>query len=86
MARAASKQIGWTDFGKGTMMIRMPPEQLLALEMMSHEDAERRAMEGELYLLEEAWREAEEIAGISDNLFLPAEVSTKLAEMKHRSE
>jgi len=85
-ARIAAKQMAWNDFGKGAMLVRMPTEILLALEMMSHEDSERRALEGELYLLEEAWREAEEIAGISDNLFLPAEVSTKLAEMKHRSE
>ena len=39
-------------------------------------------MEGELQLLEEAWREAEEIAAISDDLFLPTEISTRLAKMK----
>ena len=43
----------------------------LALEMALHEEQERRALEGELWLLERAWREAEEIADISDNLFLP---------------
>ena len=43
----------------------------LALEMMSHEEQERRALEGELHELEAMWREAEEIASISDNLFLP---------------
>ena len=40
----------------------------LALEMAAHEDTERRALEGELAALEAAWREAEEIAAISDNL------------------
>jgi hypothetical protein len=66
---------------RGTLE-HLPSEVLLALEMLSHEESERRAMEGELQVLEEAWREAEEIAGISDNLFLPTEISTRLAEMK----
>jgi hypothetical protein len=43
----------------------------LALEMAVHEEQERRALEGELMLLEAAWREAEEIAAISDDLLLP---------------
>lgn len=46
----------------------------LALEMALHEADERRALEGELATLEDRWREAEEIAAISDNLFLPASV------------
>lgn len=41
---------------------------LLALEMALHEEAERRALEGELAILEAAWRDAEEIAGIADRL------------------
>lgn len=44
------------------------PERSLALEMAVHEEAERRAMEGELAILEAAWRQAEEIAGIADSL------------------
>ncbi len=40
----------------------------LALEMALHEESERRAMQGELAALETAWREAEEIARISDSL------------------
>jgi hypothetical protein len=47
----------------------------LALEIVAHGDAERRAMEGELAELEQAWRDAEEIAAIADNLFLPSSVS-----------
>ena len=43
----------------------------LALEMALHEEQERKALEGELRELEAAWREAEEIAEISDNLLLP---------------
>jgi hypothetical protein len=40
----------------------------LALEMAAHESVERRALEGELRLLESAWREAEEIAALADGL------------------
>jgi hypothetical protein len=43
------------------------PESL-ALEMALHDEAERRALQGELKLLEVAWREAEEIAAIADAL------------------
>ena len=52
--------------------------------MALHEEAERRAMQGELAELERAWREAEEIAGISDDLLLPAGVEQKL-ERFHQS-
>ncbi|MYA11529.1 MAG: hypothetical protein F4237_00335 [Gemmatimonadetes bacterium] len=50
---------------------KMPVPTRLALEMALHEEQERRALEGELWLLEQAWREAEEIAGIADDLLLP---------------
>lgn len=50
----------------------MPKPVRLALEMSLHEEQERRALEGELWILEQAWKEAEEIAAISDNLLLPA--------------
>jgi hypothetical protein len=40
----------------------------LALEMALHEETERRALQGELAMLEAMWREAEEIAGIADRL------------------
>ncbi len=50
---------------------KMPTTTKLALEMALHEEQERRALEGELWLLERAWEEAEEIAEISDSLLLP---------------
>lgn len=56
--------------------------QRLALEMALHEEAERRAMEGELQQLEEAWRDAEEIAGISDDLLLPTSLEAALQRLK----
>jgi hypothetical protein len=40
----------------------------LALEMALHEETERRALHGELAMLEAMWREAEEIAAIADRL------------------
>lgn len=49
-------------------LLEMGPELRLALEMAAHEENERRAMEGELALLEWAWRDAEVIAGIADRL------------------
>ncbi|MEX2177775.1 MAG: hypothetical protein WD801_03635 [Gemmatimonadaceae bacterium] len=39
-------------------------DEMLAIEIAAHEDAERRAMDGELALLEHEWRRADEIAGI----------------------
>lgn len=83
-ARIASRMRSWIEYEKGPMLKLLPAERRLALEMISHEDSERRALEGELQLLEDAWREADEIAAISDNLFLPAEISSQLEEMKRR--
>jgi hypothetical protein len=52
-----------------TPLPRLPLVDRLALEMAANEDAERRALEGELATLRAAWREAEEIAAIADHLF-----------------
>ena len=49
----------------------LDPDQRLALEMALHEEQERRALQGELAALEQAWRDAEEIAKIADNLLVP---------------
>ena len=55
----------------------IPDDMRLALEMATNEDIERRAMEGELAMLEAAWQQAEEIAAIADNLDLgkPGDIS-----------
>lgn len=60
----------------------IPLEARLALEMVTHEDDERRALEGELAALEERWKEAEEIAGISDNMFLPSSVTDWIQKIR----
>jgi len=46
----------------------------LAVEMATQEQSEREAMQGELKALEAMWRQAEEIAHIADNLFVPESV------------
>jgi hypothetical protein len=61
---------GWKAAESGVVS-KMPAPQRLALEMALHEEQERRALEGELWLLEQAWQQAEEIAEIADGLLLP---------------
>jgi hypothetical protein len=59
-----------------------PIEIRLALEMIAHEDNERRALAGELRKLEAMWREAESVAAISDNLLVPAFISDFIQRKK----
>ncbi len=54
----------------GTIGQLTAPDRL-ALEMALHEESEMRALQGELWMLEQRWREAEEIAAIADGLLLP---------------
>ena len=49
----------------------------LALEMALHDDIERVALQGELEALEQAWREAEEVAAIADSLLVPDHVEAR---------
>jgi len=71
--------------GWGHMPLGGQPAPIrLALEMAAHEDTEREALEGELSWLETAWREAEEIAAIADDLTLPEKVRAHFDELKAR--
>jgi hypothetical protein len=72
----------WGDPRRRTALKRIPVTTRLALEMATHEESERRALEGELYLLEEAWKQAEEVAAIADDMFLPASVDAELARLR----
>lgn len=63
-------------------LTRIPARDRLALEMVLHDDEERRAMEGELAALEQRWRDAEQIAAIADSLLLPADTETRFAALK----
>ncbi|MDQ3698464.1 MAG: hypothetical protein M3373_10655 [Gemmatimonadota bacterium] len=61
------------------------PERRLAIEMALHEEDERRAIEGELGALEAAWRDAEEVAAIADNLLVPERIDRALASLRARN-
>ena len=71
LERVAIRSEGYLRRGVPGSLVRMPGPVRLALEMALHEEDERRALEGELWRLEQAWREAEEIAAIADRLLLP---------------
>jgi len=72
----------WSKEEEGHRFHRLPKEVRLALEMAAHEEQERRALEGELALLEAAWREAEEVAKIADDMFLPDDTNARLETLK----
>ena len=63
----------------GGWLHSLPVETRLALEMSLQEETERHALEVELTALERAWREAEEIASIADNLLMPGAVVERMA-------
>ena len=92
--QAAVKKLEWFDGPDGLRRFavrqgglqKLGYEQRLAIEMALHEEAERRALEGELGELERMWREAEELAAIADNLFLPAGVTEWIKRHQSRRE
>lgn len=71
---------------KGGQILHLPPLSRIAIEMALHEEQERRAMEGELDELRAAWKAAEELAQISDNLLVPQEVEEKITSLKETAE
>ena len=60
----------------------LPAPLRFALEMATHEENERRAMQGELAKLEEEWRRAEEIAAFADALAVPPAVNRRVAALR----
>ena len=54
----------------------------ITIEMALHEEQERRAIRGELNVLEAAWQNAEEIAAIADDLFVPKETRQQIDNMR----
>jgi hypothetical protein len=66
-------------------LAKLPKDIRLAIEMATHEEAERRAMEGELEALEAAWKQADEIAGIADSLLVPDEVEAFVTSEQKRA-
>ena len=67
-----------------TPLGRLPGRYRLALEMSLHEEDERRALQGEMALLEARWKEAEAIAAIADEMFLPVDIEEQLAAMRQK--
>jgi hypothetical protein len=94
MVRGASKlheqwegRIGETvsklvTFQRKPMSLAGEPHLSLAFEMSVYEDQERRWLQTELYLLKAAWKEAERLAAIADELTLPDWVAARLDAMK----
>lgn len=76
--KAKARQTEFNKYG----LYSLPANYRLALEMALHEESERRALEGELEELERAWQDAEEIAGIADNLLVPESVDAQFERMK----
>ena len=74
---------GWDNDSFSHGLFGLPTEHRLALEMVLHEEAERRALQGELAELERAWREAEEVAAISDNMFVPPAVTSAIERLRN---
>jgi hypothetical protein len=62
--------------GDAIPLYKLHAPHRLAFEMSLAERDEQRLLEGELAGLELAWREAEEIAAIADNLLLPESVTS----------
>lgn len=65
--RRYSRSIFWND---DVGVLGLTQTERLALEIAVHEDAERQMIQTELVALEAAWRDAEEIASISDTMLL----------------
>ena len=78
----SSRRSSQQEFGHRFM--NLPKEVRLALEMAAHEEHERRALEGELAILEAAWREAEEVAKIADDMFTPSDTDEQLEDLRKR--
>lgn len=62
------KPNGWHE---ANTLAKLPRRTRLGLEIAANEEQERRALDGELAALEQAWRDAEEVAEIADNLLPP---------------
>lgn len=84
-ANEARRAVGerWKDSRRAGRLARFPIEIRLALEMAAHEEQERRALEGELALLEAAWKDAEEVAKIADDMFLPQSALSRFEQIKN---
>lgn len=82
---ATTQRRAWASrstYGDTGDLAQIPEAARLAFEMSLHEDSERRALEGELSLLHDAWQREEEIAAIADGLVVPPRVEAALDALK----
>lgn len=63
-------------------LFSLPDVYSLAFEMALHEEAERRALHGEVRELEQAWEDAEATARISDALLVSSDVEHAFQRLK----
>ncbi len=56
----------------------------LAVEMAAHEEQERLLLQGELRVIEDQWREAEEVAAIADELTVSPAILRQLERLRMR--
>ena len=83
--QAWETHLGWP-WGDLTRLGKADPVLRLAVEMAANEEVERLALEGELYRLELEWKEAEELAAISDSLLLPEWMPGRLRRLRREVE
>jgi hypothetical protein len=65
-------------FLNGMPLVSLLPYQRLAFEIAAHEEQERLFLSAHLSVLEHAWKEAEEIAAIADDLLLPEWIRSRI--------
>jgi hypothetical protein len=71
--------------GYSSGLFGLSPHDRLALEMALHEEAELRALRGELAELERAWRDAEEIAAIADGLLNTPAIDSSFDDLRRKA-
>jgi hypothetical protein len=76
-----AEQSGWS-MAYTSGLYGLTGQDRLALEMALHEEVEMRALRGELHALEQAWRDAEEIAASADGLLTPTPIRNALARLR----
>ena len=79
---AAAASSHHTRPGREGTLAHLPPDMRLAVEMAVNEENEQAVLEGELWLLDLAWREAEQIAAIADDLVTPPDVERRLRQWR----
>jgi hypothetical protein len=74
----------WSRSGSPVGLHHLPIETRLALEMAVNEEHEREALQGELATLELAWKDAEEIAAIADELLVSDDINLTFLRLSQR--